>query len=146
MASRPLESTVDGAGFDKKSLADMLLNIMDVVNELQTDHATTKVTVDELVTLTTELRADHATNKTAMDNRNTSMAGFKAIYDAHVHTADGNASRTSVPDSGAATGSPSAASAFTITTATNAATITAGAATAGPATLTNATAITNLRS
>ena len=49
----------------------------------------------------------------------TTLADYKAIYDVHVHTADGNASRTSVPDSGTPTGSASAASAFTDSSTAN---------------------------
>jgi hypothetical protein len=46
----------------------------------------------------------------------TTMADYKAIYDAHVHTADGNAALTSIPDSGTPVGTPSAASVFTDST------------------------------
>jgi len=45
------------------------------------------------------------------------MADYKAIYDAHVHLADGNAATTSIPDSSTATGSPGAASIFVAATA-----------------------------
>ena len=43
----------------------------------------------------------------------TTLADYKAIYDAHVHLADGNAATTSIPDSSTPTGSPGAASVFT---------------------------------
>ncbi len=104
-----------------------------ITDELVTDHATFKTVVDELVD-------DHATFRTELIAIGTTLADFKAIYDAHCHTADGNASRTSVPDSGSPTGSPSAASAFTDTSGSSVpATLTA----AGPATLTaTATALT----
>ncbi len=49
----------------------------------------------------------------------TTVANYKLLYDAHVHTSDGNASRTSKPDTGSATGSPSAASAFTDSSSAN---------------------------
>lgn len=107
-----LKSDIVGNGVDQGTLVDLLTNIKDLLNELQ---------------------ADHATFKTAVDNHTTSLANFKTIYDAHTHTADGNASRTSVPDAGTPTGSPSAASAFTNTVGT------------APATLTASTAITLLR-
>ena len=41
------------------------------------------------------------------------LANIKSIYDNHTHTADGTATRTSKPDTGSPTGSPSAASAIT---------------------------------
>lgn len=107
MAS-PLPSDITVGGLDQNSLVLLLQNIIAVVNELQ---------------------ADHATFLTAHAAQVTSLANFKTIYDAHTHTADGNASRTSLPDTGSPTGSPSAASAFTITAST------------APATLTNATAL-----
>ena len=49
----------------------------------------------------------------------TSLADYKAIYDAHVHTADGNAALTSIPDSGTPVGTPSAASVFTNSSTSN---------------------------
>jgi len=78
------------------------------INALVIDLAAQKVIIDELVD-------DHATVITELTAIGTTLADFKSIYDAHCHTADGNASRTSVPDSGTPTGSPSAASAFTDT-------------------------------
>jgi len=144
-SNRPLQGDITVTGYDQHSIATWMANVTDLINEMQTDHATNKTTMDELITLTTELRADHATFKTAVDNHTTSLANFKTIYDAHTHTADGNASRTSLPDTGSPTGSPSAASAFTNTVGTAPATITAGNATASAATLSNSTAITLLR-
>ena len=43
----------------------------------------------------------------------TSLADYKAIYDAHTHLAGGTATTLSLPDADAPTGSPGAASAFT---------------------------------
>lgn len=60
----------------------------------------------ELKRVLAAVQADLTAIKTSLDN-------IKAIYDVHVHTADGLASRTSRPDTGTATGSPSAASAIT---------------------------------
>jgi len=56
------------------------------------------------------------TDLTAMK---TTLADYKAIYDAHVHTADGNAALTSIPDSGTPVGTPSAASVFTNSSTSN---------------------------
>ena len=148
MASRPLPSDVTVSGHDQKSVTFMLLNIMDLINELQIDHATSKTTVDALVTLTTELRTDHATFITEQTALGTTVGDYKAIYDAHTHTQqDGDSAQSSLPDTtaggvAAATG----ASAFTDTSGSPPASITAPAAAAGPAALTNSTAITNLRS
>ena len=50
MASdRPLPSDVVVSGIDQPSLVTMLLNIMDLVNELQADHATFQLAVDGIV-------------------------------------------------------------------------------------------------
>ena len=159
MAVLALPSDIKTTGINQDSLVTFLTNVVTVINELVDDHATNKVSIDELITLTTELRADHATFKTAVDaietlveelhddhatfktavdNHTTSLANFKTIYDAHTHTADGNASRTSLPDTGSPTGSPSAASAFTNTVGTAPATLTAAKPASGPATLTAA--------
>jgi hypothetical protein len=145
MAVLALPSDIKTTGISQDSLVTFLTNVMTVINELVDDHATNKVSIDELITLTTELRADHATFLTAHASQVTSLANFKTIYDAHTHTADGNASRTSLPDTGSPTGSPSAASAFTITTSTAPATLTAGNATASAAALTNSTDLTLLK-
>ena len=85
--------------------------------------------LNNIILVANELQADHATFRTEQIAIGTTLADFKAIYDAHVHTADGNASRTSIPDSGSPTGSPSAGSAFSDTPGSP------------PATLTNNTAI-----
>lgn len=113
MAVLPLPSDITSKGMDQQSLYTLLANLVTVVNELVDDHETART---ELIAI------------------GTTLADFKAIYDAHCHTADGNASRTSVPDSGSPTGSPSAASAFTDTSGSSV-----------PATLTNATDLTLLK-
>lgn len=105
-----LQSTISETGVNQGDLIRLLKNVRDLVNELQTDHATIRT---ELIAI------------------GTTLADFKAIYDAHTHTADGNASRTSLPDTGSPTGSPSAASAFTDTSGSSV-----------PAALTNSTALT----
>ena len=122
-------------------LVKYLNNMQLILNELQADAATSKTTVDALVTLTTELRTDHATTRAEQIAIGTSLADYKAIYDAHTHLADGNAATVSLPDTSAPTGSPGAASAFTDTSGSPPAAITAPAAAAGPAALTNSTAL-----
>lgn len=124
---------------DNNDWGTILDQVITLCQELATDHGTTKTSVDEGKTLMDELRADHATFITEQTAIGTSLADYKAIYDAHTHTADGNASRTSLPDTGSPTGSPSVASAFTDTSGSPPATITAASPTAGPATLTAAT-------
>lgn len=136
-----LAGDIEENGLNQGDLVKLLNNIILVCNELQADHATYKTAVDEQNTLTDELRADHATFISEQTAIGTTLADFKAIYDAHTHTADGNASRTSLPDTGSPTGSPSAASAFTDTSGSPPATISAAEASAGPATLANATAL-----
>lgn len=132
-----LDQAITENGMNQGDLVKLLNNLILAVNELITDHATNKTAVDELNLLTDELRADHATFITEQTAIGTTLADYKAIYDAHTHTADGNASRTSLPDTGSQTGSPSAASAFTDTSGSPPATISAAEATAGPAALTN---------
>ncbi len=104
-----LEHDILRSGHWQADVVKYLENIRDVVNELQTDHATYRT---EVVAI------------------GTTLASVKALYDAHVHTADGNASRTSIPDSGSATGSPSAASVIADTSGSSV-----------PAALTNSTAL-----
>lgn len=120
MASdRPLPQDITETGHDQTSLTKMLLNIMDLINELQTDAGTMRT---EVVAI------------------GTTLADYKAIYDAHTHKLPATPiedENTSAPDTTAATGSkaPGAASAFTDTSGSSV-----------PAALTNSTAITNLRS
>lgn len=142
-----LPSDITDSGINQDSLVTFLQNVVDLVNEMQTDHATNKTTIDELVTLTTELRTDHATFITEQTALGTTVGDIKAIYDAHTHECPGSsfaASRCSTPDTGAAENSltASAASAITDTSGNPPATITAPVATAGSATLTNSTALT----
>lgn len=144
MAILTLPSDLTDSGVNQDSLITWMTNVNSIVNELKDDHATSKVGVDELVTLTTELRADHATFITEQTAIGTTLADYKAIYDAHTHLADGNAATVSLPDTSSPTGSPGSASAFTDTSGSPPATITAPVATAGPATLTNITDLTLL--
>lgn len=146
MAVLTLPSDITATGINQDALVTLLTNLVTVVNELVDDHATNKVTIDESRTAIIELIDDHATARTELIAIGTTLADFKAIYDAHCHTADGNASRTSVPDSGSPTGSPSAASVFTDTSGSSVpATLTAGDPTASAAALTNSTDLTLLK-
>ena len=134
-ATAALKHSLTANGMNQGDLWQSIENLANVVNELQTDHATYK-------TLTDELHDDHATNRSEFLTITTTAADYKAIYDVHTHEAPGSdyaASRTSTPDTGAAENSlaASAASAFTDTTGSTAATLTA----AKVATLTESTAI-----
>jgi len=104
-----LEHDITDTGAWQRDLYLWMENVNAIVNEIQTDHATMRTEVIAI---------------------GTSLASVKAIYDAHVHTADGNASRTSIPDAGTATGSASAPSVIADTSGSSV-----------PATLTNSTAL-----
>jgi len=93
MAAKLLADIV-GDGMNQPDLVRYLNNILLVVNELQTDHAT---------------------NRTELIALGTTVGNYKTIYDAHTHLADGNAATVSLPDTSSPTGSPGAASAFTDT-------------------------------
>jgi len=87
----------------------------------------------EIKALIDEFRTDHATSRTELLAIGTSLADFKAIYDAHTHECPGSsftASRCSTADTGSAENSltASAASAFTDTSGSSVpATLTAAA-------------------
>lgn len=68
-----LPSDITDSGHNQDAVTILLQNLVDLINELQADHATSKTTVDALVTLTTELRTDHATTKTAVDESKTAI-------------------------------------------------------------------------
>ena len=148
-SNRPLPGDLTVTGMDQASLYAWMANVTDLLNEIQTDHATTKTTVDALITLTTELRADHATAITFAAELKTdvdaAVADLTAIRGGVLAVtakldADGGVTDTNY----AATCNPAALTATTIA-ATNVATITAAVAAAGPAALSNSTAITLLR-
>jgi plasmid maintenance system antidote protein VapI len=141
-----LQSDITENGVSQGDLVRFMKNVRDVVNELITDHASYKTTVDSLVTLCTELRTDHATAitfaaelKVDADAAFADLTAIRAAIVAITAKLDADAGVTDV--NYAATCDPAA---LTITTiaATNVATITAAAPTAGPATLTNSTALT----
>lgn len=77
-----------------------------------------------------ELQADHATMRTEVIAIGTTLADYKAIYDAHTHLSDGNAATVSLPDTDSPTGSPGTASAMTDTSGSSV-----------PAALSNSTAL-----
>lgn len=132
-----LKSDIVGNGVDQGSLVDLLTNIKDVLNEIQADHATTKTTVDGLVTAVTELMADHATNKTFTDELKTDLNALKT---------DLGTIATKLDSDGGVTDTNYAAQIVGTTVASSgAATLSASVPSAGPATLTNSTAITLLR-
>lgn len=90
---------INGKGMSQEDLVTVLEEIQDLVDELRTDHATMRTEVIAI---------------------GTTLADYKAIYDAHTHECPGSsfaASRCSTPDTGAAENSltASAASAFTDT-------------------------------
>lgn len=53
------------------TLAELINDLVAGFNELRTDHATTKVTVDQLETLAEELGTDHGTTKVTVDQLET---------------------------------------------------------------------------
>lgn len=107
MSKRTLESDITGTGQNQGDIFSILANLVDLINELQDDHATMRTEVLAI---------------------GTTLADYKAIYDAHTHLADGNAATVSLPDTSSPTGSPGAASAMTDTSGSSV-----------PATLTNST-------
>lgn len=136
MAFETLLEDVAESGLNQGDLVKLLNNLVRAVNEMVTDHATTKTAVDDLNTLTDELRTDHATFRSEQIAIGTTLANYKSLYDGHTHLADGNAATVSLPDTSSPTGSPGSASAFTDSSGSPPAAISASEATAGPATLT----------
>ena len=63
------------------TLAELMNDAVALANELRTDHATTKVTVDALETLAEELGTDAATQKTLNDELIVDHAAFKVTVD-----------------------------------------------------------------
>lgn len=110
MAILNLPSDIRDDGLNQDSLHTFLTNVVSVINELVDDHATYRTEVIAI---------------------GTTLADYKAIYDAHTHLADGNAATVSLPDTDSPTGSPGTASAFTDTSGSSV-----------PPTLTNATNLT----
>ena len=75
MATRTVTQSTANANRTPKSLAYTLAELANdtvaLANELRTDHATSKVTVDQMETLIEELAADHATTKVTVDQLET---------------------------------------------------------------------------
>ena len=117
---------------------ELILEVADLRTKLAAavvDLTAYRIPIAALVVDVAALRIDNAETKVDLD-------AMKVIYDAHTHTADGNASRTSLPDTGSPTGSPSAASAFTITQSAVAA-VTSAAPAAQTATAPSAATVTS---
>lgn len=70
-SNRALNADITITGMDQASRFNWMANTTDLVNEMQTDHATQKTTTDALVTLANELRTDHGTTKTSVDESKT---------------------------------------------------------------------------
>ena len=91
MATRTVPASAVNVTKTPKSLVYTLTELMnDVValgNELRTDHATNKVTIDQLETLAEELGADHATTKVTVDQMETLIEELGADH-ATTKTAD----------------------------------------------------------
>lgn len=145
-----LSGDITGNGLNQGDLVKLLGNIRDNLNELTTDHATFKTSVDAIETLIEELHDDHATFKTVVDELKTDytalLADVTAIRTKLVAThakldLDGGVTDTNY----AATNDPAALTATAIT-ASSPATLTAAKPASAPAALTNATAITLNRS
>lgn len=75
-----LDANIRGNGMNQGDVYAFLSNVKDLVNELQTDHATNKTTIDECRTAIVELIDDHATFKTAVDQTETLI---EELHDDH---------------------------------------------------------------
>ena len=114
---------------DMGDVFDLLTSLVALINELRTDHATYKTSVDELKTAVDELIDDHATLKTLTDE-------VISDFDAHTHNADGSQGGsyfTSIPKTDAATLSGGTTRSIA---ASALATLAASKPTAGPSTIT----------
>lgn len=84
MATRTVAQSTANANRTPKSLAYTLAELVNdavaLANELRTDHATQKVTTDQIETLVEELGADHATFKTAADGVETLIEELSADH------------------------------------------------------------------
>lgn len=73
-SNRPLPGDLTVTGMDQASMYYWMANVTDLVNELQADHATTKLVVDELAT-------DHATTKATVDAARTAIIELSDDHD-----------------------------------------------------------------
>lgn len=62
------------------TIAELINDLVALANEMRTDHATTKVTVDQMETLIEELAADHATQKVTTDQVETLIEELAADH------------------------------------------------------------------
>jgi hypothetical protein len=76
----PQAGDITGTGIFQGDLYTFLSNTVTLANELRTDHATNKTTVDESRTAIVELIDDHATFKTAVDENNTLVSELLADH------------------------------------------------------------------
>lgn len=99
MATRTVTESVANVTKKPKSalftVAELTNDLVALGNELRTDHATTKVTVDQLETLAEELGTDHATFKTVVDDLKTLANNLRT------YVADGMKSIATIVISGA---------------------------------------------
>lgn len=116
MALLTLENTIKGNGINQRDLIDFLTNVVTNVNELSTDHATNKTTIDACRVAIIELIDDHATNIAIIADNKTAINAVIAAA-----TADAASNIAGV----------------TVVSSSPAATLGASDPTAGPATLTN---------
>ena len=91
MATRTVTQSTANANRTPKSLAYTLAELVNdtvaLANELRTDHATQKVTTDQIETLVEELGVDHATFKVTVDQLET-LAEELGVDHATTKTAD----------------------------------------------------------
>lgn len=80
VASFGFAGTIKPTGVNQGDLVNYLTDVRDVVNEIQTDHATFKTNADQTETLIEELHDDHATFKTAADQTETLI---EELHDDH---------------------------------------------------------------
>jgi hypothetical protein len=127
-----LNSNVEQGGFWDGDIVKVLMNLRDVVNELQTDHATTKAITDETKTDYTAILADVTAIRAEV---------VKLVTDMASRITDHNTLRTKLNADAGVTDVDYAA-AVAITAAAPAALTATALAASSPATLTNSTAIT----
>ena len=75
-----LESDVTLTGYGQGDLVRYLQNVRDNVNEMTTDHATNKTTMDENRTAILELIDDHDTNQTHLANLKTLVNSVRNMF------------------------------------------------------------------
>ena len=127
-----LQANVEESGFWNGDMVKVLKNLRDVVNELQTDHATFKTVVDELKTDYTALLADVTATRAEVVKLVTDMGTRITEFNTLTTKLNADAGVTDV----------NYATATAITAAAPAALTATAIAASSPAALTNSTAIT----